>query len=74
MEHVERVTIMPKIEFYISGNDLDRLFAIKKLQGKDDLTGNDFAEELLERELHRLFPSIPEYDDGNLLNGDRYRG
>ena len=66
---------MPKIEFNISNNDLERLFAIKKLQGKDDLTGNDFAEELLERELYRLFPTTPEYDDdGNLLNGDRYRG
>lgn len=64
-----------KIEFYISDYDLDRLFAIKEIQGKDDLTGNEFAEAILEQYLHRLFPATPEYDDdGNLLNGDRYRG
>jgi hypothetical protein len=66
---------MPEIKFYISGNDLDRLFAIKSLQGKDKLTGNDFAEELLTRELHRLFPAIPDFDDnGRLLNAGSYRG
>ena len=39
------------------------------------LTGNDFAEELLTRELHRLFPAIPDFDDnGRLLNAGSYRG
>lgn len=66
---------MVKFEFYLGDSDFDRLFAIKKLQGKDDLTGNQFAEKLLTRELHRLFPPVPEYDDDdNLINADRYRG
>ena len=54
---------MPMIEFYISNEDLDRLFAIKKKQGKDDITGNDFARELLEKELHRLHPRRVEFDE-----------
>lgn len=66
---------MKKIEFYISDNDLDRLFAIKEIQGKDDLTGNEFAEKILEVYLHKFFPAIPEYDDnGKLLNRHSYRG
>ena len=66
---------MVKFEFYLYDDDYDRLYAIKKLQGKEDLTGNQFAEELLTRELHRLFPPVPEYDDNdNLINADRYRG
>ena len=66
---------MPKIEFYISSNDLDRLFAIKKLQGLNDLTGNEWAQQVLKRELYRLFPATPEFDDdGRVINADKYRG
>ena len=66
---------MPKIEFYISSNDLDRLFAIKKLQGMNDLTGNEWAQQVLKRELYRLFPATPEFDDdGRVINADKYRG
>ena len=66
---------MPKIEFYISSNDLDRLFAIKKLQGMNDLTGNEWAQQVLKRELYRLFPATPEFDDdGSVINADKYRG
>lgn len=66
---------MPEIKFFISDNDLDRLFAIKEIQGHDALTGNEFAERILVHELHKLFPSIPEYDDdGRLINADKYRG
>lgn len=57
---------MPTFEFYLSSNDTDRLFAIKKQQGKDDMTGNEFAKELLEKELHRLHPKTVEFDE----NGD----
>lgn len=57
---------MPTFEFYLSSNDTDRLFAIKKQQGKDDMTGNEFAKELLEIELHRLHPKTVEFDE----NGD----
>lgn len=65
---------MVKFEFWLGDNDYDRLYAIKKIQGEDDLSGNEFAEKLVTAELHRLFPSIPEYDDnGRLLNADKYR-
>ena len=71
----ERVTSMVKFEFYLYDNDYDRLYAIKKIQGKSDLNGNEFAAELLSSLLHKLFPSIPEYDDdGRLINADKYRG
>ena len=54
---------MPTLEFYISNENLDRLFAIKKQQGKDDLTGNEFAKELLEKELYKLHPRRVELDE-----------
>lgn len=66
---------MVEFSFYLSQEDTDRLFAIKKLQGLDDLTGNEFARRLLERELYRLFPAIPETDEnGDILNAEKYRG
>ena len=46
---------MVELNFYISDEDMERLFLIKDIQGKHSLTGNDFARELLERELYRLF-------------------
>lgn len=64
-----------EFNFYLSDEDTDRLFVIKKLQGLDDLTGNDFAEKLLSRELYKLFPAIPDFDDcGNITNADKYKG
>lgn len=66
---------MVEFTFYLSANDTDRLFAIKQLQGKDNLTGNDFAAELLEAELQRLFPAVPDIDEsGNIKNAYSYRG
>lgn len=53
-----------KFEFYLSDEDTERLFAVKKEdKGKTELTGNEYARELLERELHRLHPSRVKYDD-----------
>ena len=64
-----------KIEFTLSDTDINRLYAIKSLQGRDDLTGNEFAEILLHSKLYSLFPAIPEYnEDGELMNADRYKG
>lgn len=64
-----------EFRFYLSEDDANRLFAVKELQGRDDLTGNEFAQQLLEGELYRLFPATPEYDErGDLANGNRYRG
>ena len=54
---------MPQLEFWLSSEDINRLFAIKKQQGKHDMTGNEFARELLERELHRLHPKRVEFDE-----------
>ena len=64
---------MTEFSFYLSKQDTDRLFAIKQMQGRSDINGNEFARQLLERELYRLFPATPEFDDnGNLINQDRY--
>lgn len=52
-----------KFEFYLSDDDTERLFAIKEDKGKDNLTGNDFAKELLQNTLHNLHPSRVRYDD-----------
>ena len=52
-----------KLEFYISDEDMDRLWAIKEKQGKDDMTGNQFAKELLASKLHELHPRKVESED-----------
>lgn len=66
---------MPMFEFYLSDDDFDRLYAIKKIRGKNDLTGNEFAAELLSSRLYSLFPARPEFDEsGEIVNKDRYRG
>lgn len=55
---------MPMFEFWLSSDDTDRLFSIKNSQCKSrDLTGNEFAREILEKELYRLHPRRVEYDD-----------
>ena len=50
---------MVKFEFYLSEEDFDRLSVIKKQKGKYDLTFNEFAKELLKKEIYRLHPTIP---------------
>ena len=45
-----------RFEFYISDEDMDRLWAIKAKEGKDELTGNEYARLLLERTINRLHP------------------
>ena len=51
-----------KVEFYISDADYDRLYAIKEKQGKDNLTGNEFAKELLENVLYQMHPRKVEQE------------
>lgn len=66
---------MAEFNFNLSHEDTQRLFAIKHLQDKDALTGNEFAGQLLEGELSRLFPAIPEKDEnGDILNAAEYTG
>lgn len=54
---------MPMFEFWLRDGDFDRLLSIKATQGKNDLTGNEFARELLENELHRLHPGVVKFDE-----------
>lgn len=66
---------MAMFEFYLPDSDLDRVFAIKKIQGKDDLTGNEFASELLHSVLNNLFPATPDFDEeGEVINKNKYTG
>jgi hypothetical protein len=60
-----------KFEFYMSDDDTERLFAVKEDKGKDELTGNDFAKELLEGLLYQMHPSRVRYDDDT---GERIKG
>lgn len=47
---------MVELNFYISDEDFDRLYAIKEARGAADLTGNEFARELLQERLWALHP------------------
>lgn len=65
---------MTEFTFYLTEEDTDRLYTIKQLQGERELSGNDYAKKLLERELYRMFPAVPRYSDsGELLNPEGYR-
>lgn len=66
---------MPELNLKITPTDMDRLFVCKAYEHRYDLTANQYAELLLTRELRRLFPATPHYnEDGDLINGDRYKG
>lgn len=56
---------MVKFEIYLSDKNFDRLFALKRQEGKDTMTGNEYAEELLSNVLYRKMPIVPDdyYDD-----------
>lgn len=60
---------MPMFEFWLGVEDTDRLFSVKAAQGKNDLTGNEFARELLEKELYSLHPNVVRFDE----NGEEIR-
>jgi len=51
-----------KFELDLSSDDFDRLYAIKKQQGKSNLSGNEFAGELLTSLVRQLHPSKVEYE------------
>jgi hypothetical protein len=52
-----------RFEFYLNDEDTERLFAIKEDKGKNDLTGNQYARELLEGVLYKMHPKRVRYDD-----------
>lgn len=55
---------MVKFEFYLSDEDYDRMEIVKNnMLEKYDLTFNEFAEELLHKELYRLCPTIPTKEE-----------
>ena len=54
---------MAYFEFWLSAEDTDRVFALKAEAGQHDLTGNDYARELLERTLHQLHPETVQFDE-----------
>ena len=54
---------MPMFEFWLGNEDTDRLFSVKASRDKNNLTGNEFARELLVEELHRLHPGVVRYDE-----------
>lgn len=60
---------MAQFNFWLSNEDTDRIFAVKKNQGKNDMTVNEFAAYLLEKELHRLHPGTVKFDE----NGDEIK-
>ena len=66
---------MAKFEIDLSFEATERLWAVKEIQGKNDLTGNEFARELLEKQLYKLFPAMPQLDEqGRVINKEDYRG
>lgn len=65
---------MAELNIYLSSDDIDRLFALKDEAGKYNLTGNDYARELLEGLLHRLHPERVRYDDETGERIPRKRG
>lgn len=52
-----------KFEFYLSEEDIERLFALKEEEGKDQLTGNEYAKELLHNILYKMHPERVHYDE-----------
>lgn len=54
---------MVKFEFYLGEEYFDRMTVAKKKAGKDDLTFNEYAKELLQKELYRLQPSRPTEEE-----------
>lgn len=50
---------MTEFDFYLSERDTERLFIMKDLEGRRDLTGNEYAQLLIERTLEELFTTIP---------------
>ena len=53
---------MVEIKFNILEEDMDRLWALKEKRGENDMTGNQFAKELLVETLHKLQPKVHKED------------
>lgn len=58
---------MAKFEFDLSYEDTQRVFALKKDAGMNDMTGNEYAKYLLQRTLHQLHPEQVKYDEDGAI-------
>ena len=54
---------MVRLEFNILDEDMERLWALKEKRGENNMTGNQFAKELLVEALHRLQPRVQKDDE-----------
>lgn len=54
---------MTEFNFYLSAEDTERLWALKEEAGETQLTGSEYARQLLETVLHRLHPEKVQFDD-----------
>ena len=52
-----------RVEFYLDEEDVDRLFALKEEEGKYELTGNEYAKELLHNVLYKMHPETVRYNE-----------
>lgn len=58
---------MAKFEFDLSYEDTQRVFALKKEAGMNDMTGNEYAKYLLERTLYNLYPEQVKLDEDGVI-------
>ena len=54
---------MVKFEFYLSDEDFDRMIVMKRNAQKEDLTFNEYAKELLHKEIHKQHPAKPTNEE-----------
>lgn len=52
-----------KIEFTLNREDSERLFAVKRRQGKADMPPNDFTCELVQKTIRRICPRAPREEE-----------
>lgn len=51
---------MYEVTFYLSAEDYDRLAMAQDQAHKENIGRNQYARELLEQELRRICPTLPE--------------
>ena len=54
---------MTEFNFYLNDSDVDRLWALKEEAGEKNLTGNEYAAQLLSQALRQLHPEPVRYDE-----------
>lgn len=52
-----------KLEFYLSDDDYDRLLALGKKEGKDNMYVNDYAKDIVENYLYKHHPQRVVFDE-----------